>query len=488
MSFTPDGTKRAAAVRRVQPPAFLGRLRLWLFGYDVFISHTRSGLNYSEALFRTLSEAGLTCFLDTDEMPAGSALRREIATALSRSGMLVLVVSETPFKPLWPLAEIHFFRQLRSTDPLLPICVVDQEAVDRSADFSWAAINKVLFEIDPGLDLRDYWRPGITDRLRFMLNRIGAVFSRKSVAVSPEREYLGLMDSVLPGSERMPGAATLAGIEKARTRARASTLSRFFFRFIGIAILLLVSIIGFLMEKSRGEYPDKAIAAVVPVLERAGFQVTVAASREVEVLRREAVLSGIEPSHLAEIADALSTVDRYGKLLELDLTSSSLEDLKPLKCLRTVRVLKLQECPLKTLGEISCWESIEVLDLNFQTSIEEAEFIKLARLGNLRELYLHRCSEVTDEVLSRLPPLEYLDATGCPKVTDEGVRRLDARRLKQLKLNSSGVQITANLLHSIEQMESLQILDLSRGVANDDQVARLRQSSDRKKLKLHLKN
>ena len=65
-----------------------------LFGYDMFISHTRDGKPYAVALHNALYKAGQRCFLDQTDLYAGIALQREVANALQRSALLVVVVSE----------------------------------------------------------------------------------------------------------------------------------------------------------------------------------------------------------------------------------------------------------------------------------------------------------------------------------------------------------------------------------------------------------
>jgi hypothetical protein len=66
----------------------------YLVGYDLFISYARrDGSEYAEDLKRQLDAAGVSCFLDRDDVEAGVELRPSLARALTRSAALVVIVT-----------------------------------------------------------------------------------------------------------------------------------------------------------------------------------------------------------------------------------------------------------------------------------------------------------------------------------------------------------------------------------------------------------
>src|SRR5580658_9056103 len=75
----------------------LGAIR-YVVGYDIFISYSRhDATEYARALYRRLSALNFLCFLDEQEIAAGSALRHSLLRALRRSSVLVIVGSPGAF-------------------------------------------------------------------------------------------------------------------------------------------------------------------------------------------------------------------------------------------------------------------------------------------------------------------------------------------------------------------------------------------------------
>jgi WD40 repeat protein len=70
------------------------RLRRFRFRYDIFISYGRSdGRSYAEGLKRQLERLDFTCFLDSENLPAGHALTDSLLAALHSSACMVVVGS-----------------------------------------------------------------------------------------------------------------------------------------------------------------------------------------------------------------------------------------------------------------------------------------------------------------------------------------------------------------------------------------------------------
>src|SRR4051794_3900185 len=125
-----------------------------LFGFDVFVSHTRDGTPYAEALEKALAARGRRCFLDRSELHAGVGLRRGVADALGRSALLVVVASDGARTAPWTLGESRFYRRWRPRDPIVPVAFGAP-----GAEVSWVAIHRDLFDTPAdAVDLVPGWR------------------------------------------------------------------------------------------------------------------------------------------------------------------------------------------------------------------------------------------------------------------------------------------------------------------------------------------
>jgi WD40 repeat protein len=91
-------------------------------GYDVFISYKQSEAErYAVALHARLSQAGLECFLDREETPAGVELSTAIRRALRRSRFLVVIITPGALGSTWVRAEVEHFS--KHDGRLIPISV-----------------------------------------------------------------------------------------------------------------------------------------------------------------------------------------------------------------------------------------------------------------------------------------------------------------------------------------------------------------------------
>ncbi|MFO0811642.1 MAG: hypothetical protein U0796_00375 [Gemmatales bacterium] len=111
---------------------------------------------------------------------------------------------------------------------------------------------------------------------------------------------------------------------------------------------------------------------------------------------------------------------------------------------------------------------------------------RLARLGKLRELHLHSCSQVSDDgvrLLSSVPGLTNLVFSGSSKLSDKSLRALgQARDLRELGVSSSMVT-DAGVVH-LKNLQSLEVLDLSNTPVTDTCIPYLAKLTTLRKLYL----
>jgi hypothetical protein len=97
---------------------FFQRLRVWLFGYDIFISYKRADAQgYAAALEDSLKARDLTCFRDYREISPSEDFPARIEKALKRSQMLLVIGSPRAANPddgIWVRREIETYLKHRS--------------------------------------------------------------------------------------------------------------------------------------------------------------------------------------------------------------------------------------------------------------------------------------------------------------------------------------------------------------------------------------
>ena len=91
-----------------------------IFGFDVFISYKRQECSlYAGSLERQLRDRDLRCFLDDNDIPPGAPLSKTVRSALSRSRVLVVILSAGSMQSRYVRDEVHAF--LESMKPVVPI-------------------------------------------------------------------------------------------------------------------------------------------------------------------------------------------------------------------------------------------------------------------------------------------------------------------------------------------------------------------------------
>lgn len=98
----------------------LVRACVTLFLYDVFISYARrDGRRYARALHRHLERSGIVCFLDRNDVLAGSSLNPTLVKALKKSRLLLVVATSGAGQSRHVQLEIQTF--VATGRPVVPV-------------------------------------------------------------------------------------------------------------------------------------------------------------------------------------------------------------------------------------------------------------------------------------------------------------------------------------------------------------------------------
>ena len=126
----------------------LSRLRPRLLGFDVFISYSQSdSLGYAMAMENLLSDRDIACFRDAKEIPAGGNITETIDWALSKSRMLIVLVTEASVVSDWVAQELAAFRKRKR--PVVAITVGDTQIPTK-----WAYLTKSVYISDSADNLQ----------------------------------------------------------------------------------------------------------------------------------------------------------------------------------------------------------------------------------------------------------------------------------------------------------------------------------------------
>lgn len=100
-----------------------------VYGYDMFVSFAlgdapRGTRSYASDLTRQLRERDLSVFFSEEELPAASALSKDLERALRRSRMLLVVANREALQdPRWIRTEVEAFRKFHPERRVVPISV-----------------------------------------------------------------------------------------------------------------------------------------------------------------------------------------------------------------------------------------------------------------------------------------------------------------------------------------------------------------------------
>jgi hypothetical protein len=139
------------------------------FRYDIFISYARrDGREYALKLRDQLQQLDFTCFLDLDELPAGSALTNDLKRKLGQSAVQVVIGTERAlFHSPYVQQEVeHFLRTgrrvvpvdfgLANDDSITSQLAVPARELIRQYDLTWIdEIPQALAQGTPSLNVAD---------------------------------------------------------------------------------------------------------------------------------------------------------------------------------------------------------------------------------------------------------------------------------------------------------------------------------------------
>src|SRR5208337_3736371 len=95
------------------------------FGYDVFISYSRSqSTAYAASLQEELKKVGLACFIDQREIHPGAVLDSTIREGIRRSGAIVPIITKGADQSFYVMNEIA--EGVRAVKQIIPISVDDE--------------------------------------------------------------------------------------------------------------------------------------------------------------------------------------------------------------------------------------------------------------------------------------------------------------------------------------------------------------------------
>lgn len=136
----------------------------YLWAYDAFISYGRAdGRRYASGLLAALKQQGYDCFLDREDLPAGSPLTEAIRRGLERSSALIVVGSPAATESPYVEDEIVTFGRLHPDEPIIPVSIADTIDVleDSSAfrkavgDAVWLTEEREALKSHPSSDVVD---------------------------------------------------------------------------------------------------------------------------------------------------------------------------------------------------------------------------------------------------------------------------------------------------------------------------------------------
>jgi len=117
-----------------------------IFGFDVFISYKRGESSpYAGSLERQLRDRDIHCFLDDNEIPAGSLLADTVRAALRRSRLLVVIVSPGSLHSKYVQDEIRTFAEY--SQHIAPILFASSKALVAKAQTAELSPESAVLEI-----------------------------------------------------------------------------------------------------------------------------------------------------------------------------------------------------------------------------------------------------------------------------------------------------------------------------------------------------
>ena len=95
--------------------------------YDVFISYSRKDSEIAEKIYQTLTQEGMTCFIDRTGISGGADFPTVLSTAILESKVLLLVASEHSYASEFTQKELTFAISEKGSQFIFPLIVDGSE-------------------------------------------------------------------------------------------------------------------------------------------------------------------------------------------------------------------------------------------------------------------------------------------------------------------------------------------------------------------------
>ena len=131
---------------------------------DVFISYCSAQRERADELRRMLLKQGIECWMAPYSIPAGSSYQEEIPAALSKSSIVLLILSQEAEQSRWVQKEVGCTIGMRHT--LVPY---QSEPYEHSAKFNFLLDGEQIFEADQNLSEREK----AAEVVEYLRNKLG---------------------------------------------------------------------------------------------------------------------------------------------------------------------------------------------------------------------------------------------------------------------------------------------------------------------------
>lgn len=108
--------------------------------YDVFISYSRKDSEVADKIYRTLEDAGISCFIDKDGISGGADFPLILSEAIMESKMMLFVASENSYKSEFTQKELTFAVSNKGSRFIFPL-IVDGSKLPTKLEFLLSDIN-----------------------------------------------------------------------------------------------------------------------------------------------------------------------------------------------------------------------------------------------------------------------------------------------------------------------------------------------------------
>lgn len=181
--------------------------------YDVFISYSRKDTETAEKIFQTLTQAGLTCFIDRAGISGGADFPTVLSNAILSSRLLLFVASEHSYASEFTQKELTFAISEKGSQFVFPLIIDGSE---------------------------------LPTTLRFLLININWRTLSKDYTIEKE-----LLDDIRKKLEHSEEALPLTQIERKSNR-------KWLYTALGIVGVVLLVVLGLVLSQTRSRMAQSA--------------------------------------------------------------------------------------------------------------------------------------------------------------------------------------------------------------------------------------